>query len=43
MASPEFYQQESAVITAANAALAKLDATLTAAYARWEDLEARAE
>ena len=43
MAMPEFYQQESARITAVNATLAELDATLTAAYARWEELEARAE
>lgn len=43
MAMPEFYQQESALITAANVKLAELDASLTVAYARWEELEGRAE
>lgn len=43
MATPAFYQQENAVITAANATLARLEESLSAAYARWEDLESRRE
>ncbi|HET6424301.1 MAG TPA: ATP-binding cassette domain-containing protein [Planctomycetaceae bacterium] len=43
MGQPSFYQQDTAAITAVNAALARLEESLTAAYARWEELESRAE
>ncbi len=41
MATPTFYQQDSAAITAATSSLATLEATLAAAYTRWEELEGR--
>jgi len=40
MHDPAFYQQDGAAITAHNARLAATQATLDAAYARWEALEA---
>jgi ATP-binding cassette subfamily F protein uup len=40
MAEPAFFQQDGAAITAANQALAQLQAELDAAYARWGELEA---
>ncbi|WP_202843630.1 ATP-binding cassette domain-containing protein [Luteimonas saliphila] len=40
MAQPAFFQQEGGAITAANLALAQLQAELEAAYARWAELEA---
>lgn len=43
MATPAFYQQDGAAITAVNTKLARLDESLTAAYARWEELESRRE
>jgi ABC transport system ATP-binding/permease protein len=39
MGDPAFFQQDSAAITAANEALAALQAELDDAYARWEALE----
>ena len=39
MHAPEFFQQDSAAIIAANEALAGLQAELDAAYARWDELE----
>lgn len=39
MAQPEFYQQDGAVIVAAQDQLKTLDEQLQAAYARWEELE----
>lgn len=41
MASPGFYQQDSAAITSAVAQLAKIDEQLAQLYARWEELESR--
>jgi ATP-binding cassette subfamily F protein uup len=41
MGAPAFYQQDKAAIGKAQARLAELDAALAAAYARWEELEAR--
>ena len=40
MNEPAFYQQDSAAITQHNAAVARMQAELDAAYARWEELEA---
>ena len=40
MHDPGFYRQDAAAITAANQALAALQAELDAAYARWQELEA---
>jgi ATP-binding cassette subfamily F protein uup len=39
MQSPEFYKQDAAVITAANATLSMFQSDLDAAYARWQALE----
>ena len=39
MNAPDFFRQDSAVITAANEAVAKLQAELDAAYARWAELD----
>jgi ATP-binding cassette subfamily F protein uup len=39
MSDPGFFKQDSAAITAANEALAKLQAELDAAYARWSELD----
>ena len=39
MASADFYQQDSDAITKVQQRLAELDADLTTAYARWEELE----
>ncbi|KGI77101.1 ATP-binding cassette domain-containing protein [Oleiagrimonas soli] len=39
MNAPDFYQQDSDVIVAANEALADLQTELEQAYARWEELE----
>jgi len=43
MAEPEFYQGEPANIAAARAQLAALEAEIATTFARWEDLEARAQ
>jgi ATP-binding cassette subfamily F protein uup len=40
MHDPTFFKQDGAAITAANQALAALQAELDAAYARWQELEA---
>jgi len=40
MHDPAFFKQDAAAITAANQALAALQAELEAAYARWQELEA---
>jgi ATP-binding cassette subfamily F protein uup len=40
MNDPAFYQQDSAAITQHNAAVARMQAELDTAYARWEELEA---
>jgi ATP-binding cassette subfamily F protein uup len=40
MHDPAFFKQDGAAITAANQALAALQAELDAAYARWQELEA---
>jgi len=39
MHDPAFFKQDSATVTAANQALAALQAELDAAYARWQELE----
>ncbi len=39
MTDPAFFKQDSATITAANEAVAKLQAELEAAYARWSELD----
>ena len=39
MTDPAFFKQDSATITAANEAVAKLQAELEAAYARWAELD----
>ncbi|MGN6381445.1 MAG: ATP-binding cassette domain-containing protein [Dyella sp.] len=39
MTDPAFFKQDSAAITAANEAVAKLQAELEAAYARWSELD----
>ena len=39
MADPEFYKQDSAIISEATDKASKLDAELAEAYARWEELE----
>ncbi|HEX5304470.1 MAG TPA: ATP-binding cassette domain-containing protein, partial [Dyella sp.] len=39
MTDPTFFKQDSATITAANEAVAKLQAELEAAYARWSELD----
>jgi ATP-binding cassette subfamily F protein uup len=39
MNDPKYYQQDAAAITRANEELAKLQAELEAAFARWEELE----
>lgn len=39
MNAPAFFQQDSAAIVKANDALAKLQAELEAAYARWTELD----
>jgi ATP-binding cassette subfamily F protein uup len=39
MNDPAFYQQDATAIVQANEALAKLQAELDAAYARWSELE----
>ncbi|MEW5834570.1 MAG: ATP-binding cassette domain-containing protein [Pseudomonadota bacterium] len=39
MSDPAFFRQESAAVTAANEALAKTQAELDAAYARWSELD----
>jgi len=39
MTHPDFFKQDSAAITAANEAIAKLQAELEAAYARWNELD----
>ena len=41
MADPDYYQRDAAAITAENAALADEQAALDAAYARWQQLDAR--
>ena len=38
--APDFYQQESSVVTAAQARLSALEEALQKAYARWEELDA---
>jgi len=40
MTAPEFFKQDSATITKANEAVAKLQAELEVAYARWSELDA---
>ncbi|MGH8654414.1 MAG: ATP-binding cassette domain-containing protein [Gammaproteobacteria bacterium] len=40
MSTPEFYQQDKAAISEAQARVAQLDAMIQAGYARWEALEA---
>ncbi|MEZ6044509.1 MAG: ATP-binding cassette domain-containing protein [Planctomycetaceae bacterium] len=42
MAAPEFFKQDGSEIAAVNERLQKLTDSLTAKYARWEELEARA-
>lgn len=42
MASPAFFKQDPPVIAAAKQALEKLEASLSTAYRRWEELEALA-
>ena len=39
MNEPAFYQRDAAVVAADTAALARLQAELDAAYARWSELE----
>ena len=39
MSDPAFFRQDTAAVTAANEALAKAQATLDAAYARWSELD----
>jgi ATP-binding cassette subfamily F protein uup len=41
MADPEFFKQDSTVITEATSRLESLDKELGTLYARWEELEAR--
>jgi len=40
MTTPDFFKQDSAAITNANDAVAKLQAELDTAYARWSALDA---
>jgi len=42
MEKPEFYERERTEVDAASRKLSELDEELTATYARWEELEARA-
>ena len=39
MNAPEFFKQDGDTITRANEAVAKLQAELEAAYARWSELD----
>lgn len=39
MTDPAFFKQDSATITAANEAVAKLQAELETAYMRWAELD----
>ena len=39
MNDPKYFQQDAAAITRANEELAKLQAELETAFARWEELE----
>jgi len=41
MAQPEFYKRDGAEIATFQAELQSLESRLAAAYARWEELEAR--
>ena len=43
MAAPEFYQQDQTKVNTVLAELAKIDADLVQAYARWDELEALVE
>ncbi len=43
IAAPEFYQQDQAKVNTVLAELAKIDADLVQAYARWDELEALVE
>ena len=41
MSDPAFYQQDRPIIAEAQEKLARVEADLAAAYARWEELEER--
>jgi ATP-binding cassette subfamily F protein uup len=43
MSQPEFYEQDSALIESVNQEVRSIENALEEAYARWEDLETRAE